>query len=148
MKLTKFILTGLMIVLLPVVKTNAQQKDLPTPPQDKGLPYTRSAHATAVNALKNYTAIFAGSKYSYVNGYKVRLDNKDILRGDAVLKDGVIYIPESSACLIVSKTFQPKPIPTGLEILELIGGIIKQQDELRHVRRYYTRQAPKTKKYK
>ena len=91
---------------------------LSVPLQDKGLPYTRSAHATAMEALKNYTAIFGGSKYAYVNGLKVRLDNKDILRGDAVLKNGVIYIPESFASMISAKTFQPKPIPTGLEILE------------------------------
>lgn len=118
MKLTKFLLAGLMIVLLPVVKTNAQQKDLLVPSQDKGLPYTRSAHASAMNALKNYTAIFAGSKYAYVNGFKVRLDDKDILRGDAVLKNGVIYIPESFACIIATKSFQAKPIPVGLETLE------------------------------
>ena len=103
---------------LILVILSTQSQSLSTPNQTEGLPYTRSAHAMAVNALKNYTAIFAGSKYGYVNGYKDRLDNNDILRGDAVLKDGVIYIPESSACLIVSKTFQPKPIPAGLEILE------------------------------
>ncbi|MFZ4456874.1 MAG: hypothetical protein ACOYOT_11710 [Bacteroidales bacterium] len=118
MKLIKILSVAIGIILFSTANTQAQTVTLPAPPQDKGLPYTRSAHATAENALKNYTAIFAGSKYGYVNGYKVRLDNKDILRGDAVLKDGVIYIPESSACLIVSKTFQPKPIPSGLEILQ------------------------------
>ncbi|MEI8086730.1 MAG: hypothetical protein WCG93_11000 [Paludibacter sp.] len=105
-------------ILLTICSVHAQQSVLPTPPQYKGLPYTRSAHVTAVNALKNYTAIFAGSKYGYVNGFKVRLDDKDILRGDAVMKDGVIYVPESFACLMSAKTFQPKPIPAGLEMLE------------------------------
>ncbi|MEI7677222.1 MAG: hypothetical protein WCJ03_10615, partial [Bacteroidales bacterium] len=113
-----FFLVGLFMLLFTVLEIKAQQLLLQVPVQNEGLAYTRSAQAHAMEALKNYTAIFAGSKYAYVNGYKVRLDNKDILRGDAVLKDGVIYIPESSACLIVSKTFQPKPIPAGLVILQ------------------------------
>ncbi|MEI6751871.1 MAG: hypothetical protein WCK78_01765 [Paludibacter sp.] len=118
MKTTKLLFLAILLFTTAVEPLFSQQVALPTPPQDKGLPYTRSARAAAMNVLKNYTAIFAGSKYAYVNGLKVRLDNKDILRADAVLKNGVIYIPESSACLILAQNFQPKPIPAALEILE------------------------------
>jgi hypothetical protein len=116
MSIRKYIIGFFILILTnPII---AQSTKLTVPPQDKGLPYTRSAHVSAMNVLKNYTAIFAGSKYGYINGFKVRLDDKDILRGDAFLKNGVIFIPESSACLILSDNFQPKSIPAGLEILE------------------------------
>ncbi len=105
-------------ICLFLITQSTQSQNLSIPQQDKGLPYTRSARAHAMEALKNYTAIFAGSKYGYVNGFKVRLDDKDILRGDAVLQNGAIYVPESFACMLVANKFNPKPIPAGLEILE------------------------------
>ena len=97
---------------------NAQTPKLTPPPQDAGLPYTRSARPRALEALKGTTALFAGSRYAYINGYKVRLDTKDILRAEAVLQNGKVFVPEAFATLINQKEIHPKPIPKGLEILQ------------------------------
>ena len=87
-------------ICLFLITQSTQSQNLSIPQQDKGLPYTRSARAHAMEALKNYTAIFAGSKYGYVNGFKVRLDDKDILRGDAVLQywQSIFMFPAWSLC--------------------------------------------------
>lgn len=90
---------------------------LQPPPQDQGLPYTRSAFPRAMEALKGTTALFVGSRYAFINGHKVRLDTKDILRAEAVLKNGKVFVPEAFATLLAQKKIEPKPIPKGLEIL-------------------------------
>ncbi len=83
---------------------------------NKGLPYTKSAREKALNAINGTTAIFAGGRYAYVNNFKVRLDTKDILKAEAILKDGKIYVPATFASVIIDKKpFSPKPIPKGLE---------------------------------
>jgi hypothetical protein len=94
------------------------QNKLQAPPQDKGLPYTRSAFAIATKALGNTTAIFSGSRYAFVNGYKVRLDTKDILYAEAITKNGKVFVPAAFASILAQKKFTPKPIPKGLEILK------------------------------
>ncbi|MFP5039897.1 hypothetical protein [Parasediminibacterium sp. JCM 36343] len=96
----------------------AQVPPLAAPPQDDGLPYTHSARPKALSAIANTTAIFAGSKYAYLNGYRIRLDTKDILRAEAVLKNGKVFIPLAFAAVLAQKEIHPKPIPKGLEILE------------------------------
>lgn len=108
----------ILFLCLSFVIQIAQSQSLLPPSQDEGLAYTRSANYTAREALKKYTAIFAGSKYAYVNGFRVRLDDKDILRGDAILKDGVIYVPASFVSVIGKTGFKITPIPAGLEVLE------------------------------
>ena len=82
------------------------------------LPYTRSARPGALAALGETTALFAGSRYAYLAGYKVRLDTKDLLRAEAFVQNGELYVPEAFAGLIGLKPpYRPKPIPVGLEIL-------------------------------
>ncbi|MFP5039823.1 hypothetical protein [Parasediminibacterium sp. JCM 36343] len=104
--------------LIVCVFTNAQTPKLTPPPQDAGLPYTRSARPRALEALKGTTALFAGSRYAYVNGYKIRLDTKDILRAEAVKQNGKIFVPEAFATIMSQKEIHPKPIPKGLEVLQ------------------------------
>ena len=87
---------------------------LTPPPQDKGLPYTKSARPRALEAIKGTTAIFVGGRYAYINGYKVRLDTKDILRSEAVLQHGKLFVPDAFASLITIKEFNPTPIPKDL----------------------------------
>lgn len=97
----------------------AQEKEeLIVPSQNMGLPYTRTAKANALNALKGTTALFVGSKYAYVDGIKVRLDTKDILRAEAILKKGKIFVPIAFTSVIAEKKIRPKLIPKGLEILK------------------------------
>ena len=64
------------------------------PPQDQGLPYTRSAPAMAIKNLGQAIAVFPGSRYAYVQGHKIRLDNAN-WRDEAVLRDGSVYVPQS-----------------------------------------------------
>lgn len=106
-------------LLLTTVAAHAQQPSvLEVPPQNIGLPYTRSAKTSALAALNGATALFVGSKYAYINGFKVRLDTKDILRAEAVINNGKIYVPVAFASVIAQKDINPKPIPKGLEILK------------------------------
>lgn len=87
---------------------------LPPPPQDQGLPYTRSSLPAALNKLKDGIAVFAGSRYGYVKGYRVRLSDTDLLRGEAVLKDGTIYVPASFAAVLDLPKVDPAPPPADL----------------------------------
>lgn len=110
----KTILTNVFLMFVIIIL--AQELSLPY--QDKGIPYTRSAKKFALGAIDNSIALFAGSRYAYVFGYKVRLDTKDLLYAEAFLHDSKLYVPQSFASLIAQKDFIPKPIPKGLEILK------------------------------
>lgn len=66
---------------------------IPAPPQDQGLPYTRSAQSRALDKIKGTIALFAGSRYGYVDGLRVRLDQQDIRHGEAKIIDGDLYVP-------------------------------------------------------
>jgi hypothetical protein len=87
---------------------------LPPPPQDQGFPYTRSADAAALDKIKGGIVVFPGSRYGYVSGFRVRLDDKDLLRAEAVLKDGVVYVPGPFAALVGIKDLKPAPVPRDL----------------------------------
>ncbi len=109
------------IACLLIVTTGLYAQEnvvLNTPPQNIGLPYTHTAKATAFAAIKGTTALFAGSRYAYVNGLKVRLDTKDILRAEAIIKNGKIFVPIAFASIVTQKDVSPMPIPKGLEILK------------------------------
>ena len=83
---------------------------LPLSTQVQGLPYTRSARPRAMAKIQDFTAVFAGSRYGYVKGHKVRLDDAD-WRAEAVERDGVVYVPASFARLLSTKevTFDTAP---------------------------------------
>jgi hypothetical protein len=67
---------------------------IPAPPQDQGLPYTRSAQAAALSKIRATIALCAGSRYAYVNGLRVRLDQGSPLHGgEAVVIDGELCVP-------------------------------------------------------
>lgn len=104
--------------LLPLGTSKEMRKTLSPPPQDQGLPYTRSAKSRAIAALQNTITLCSGGRYAYVFGYKVRMDTSDILHGEAFIKDGKIYVPQSFASVLTVKNFQPKPVPNGLDILK------------------------------
>jgi hypothetical protein len=87
---------------------------LPAPPQDQGLPYTRSAEAMALKRIADGIAVFPGSRYGYVKGWRVRLSDTDLLRGEAIEKDGVVYVPGSFAALVGARKIHPKPVPPDL----------------------------------
>ncbi len=101
-----------------LISTMLNAQSLSAPLQDKGLPYSHSARPAALNAIRGMTAIFAGSRYAYVNGYKIRLDTRDILRAEAILQQGIVFVPATFASIIHNKKFTPQPIPAGLESLQ------------------------------
>lgn len=88
---------------------SALAKDLPIPPQDQGLPYTRSAQKVAMEVMKPYIVLHALGRYAYVYGTKVRIDNEDILRGEPMLKNGVLYVPEAFAGILTLKPDFKRP---------------------------------------
>ena len=87
-------------------------------PQDKGLPYTRSARATALKAIGNRIALFPGSRYAYVDGKKIRLDDKNMMECWSVMKDGKLYVPQAFAGVIAAKQVKFSTIPADLQVLE------------------------------
>ena len=91
----------------------AQTPFPPTPPQDQGLPYTRTAQKFALDKIKDTIAVFAGSRYAYVHGFKVRLDDMN-WRDEAVLRDGVVYVPAAFAGVLSLKEIKPAAAPAYL----------------------------------
>ena len=88
------------------------------PPQDQGLPYTKSAQPKALQAVENATAVFVGSRYGYIHGFRTRLDPANILAGEAVSRDGSIYVPAAFAAAITGADIRPDPIPSDLAPLQ------------------------------
>lgn len=104
------------MALIPVVSgaETPSLAPLAPPPQDKGLPYTRSAQPAALDKIKDGVAVFAGSRYGYAKGYRVRLSDTDLLQAEAVLKDGKVYVPGSFAAVLGLKEIKPAAVPTEL----------------------------------
>lgn len=90
---------------------------LAPPPQDQGLPYTRSAHAPAIACLAKGVAVFPGSRYGLLLGRRVRMSEKDLLRAEAVLKGGQLLIPAPFAAALLLPSPQFQPVPTDLAVL-------------------------------
>ena len=105
-------LTIFSILLLSQVSLKSQISD-----QSIGLPYSRSAFSSATEAIKNQIALFAGSRYAFVYGKKIRISNKDLLRGEAIRQNDKFFVPASFAGILTLKNPQPQPIPPTLEIL-------------------------------
>jgi len=114
MKKIIHILLSINVCFISVVTAQS----ITTPPQNMGLPYTKSARSIAIEAIKNVTALFVGGRYAYVNGYKVRLDTIDILRSEAIKRNNSVFVPIAFAGVIAQEKCIYKPIPNGLEILQ------------------------------
>ncbi len=111
---TKLYYLLLYVVLLPL--TSNAQTYAPTP-QDKGLPYTRTAIKNAQEAIKGTVVLFPESRYAYVDGKRVRLDNENVLEGEAFVRNSKLYAPVSFAKILASKNNKFSAIPKGLEVL-------------------------------
>ena len=103
------VLTGMLAIQTWAApqQTNANvnaSTPLAPPPQDQGLPYTRSAQAMSLALIKDYTALFIGSRYAYVKGHKVRLDEVDWHAEAERRADGDIYVPKSFVDAIVARS--------------------------------------------
>jgi len=81
-------------------------------PQNQGWAYTRTGRWSGTFKIEDQVAVFAGSRYGFVRGLKVPLDNTDPLHAEAVLKDGQVYVPVSFAAFLTLKTVTaPTPAP-------------------------------------
>ncbi len=96
-----------------------EEVPLAPPPQDLGLPYTRSAHKAAMEKLKDQIALFAGSRYAYVYGIRVRLDDNIPLKAEAVMRDGQLFAPASFAGVMPMRkdTVKSDKVPADLAAL-------------------------------
>ena len=82
----------------------------PTPPQNQGLPYTRSARSQALEKIPHCVALFPGSRYAYVNGLEVRLDDEN-WHDEAVSRDGTLLVPQSFIALLTPNGISPAAAP-------------------------------------
>jgi len=91
--------------MLSVAIPGTAQSEPPyaAPPQDQGLPYTRSAYKTAMEKIAGHIAIFAGSRYAFLYGKRVRLDEDISRKAEALLVDGQVYAPIALAGLLSLK---------------------------------------------
>jgi len=101
---------GILVLLAAATSGLSQTPWPPTPPQDQGLPYTRSAQKFAVERIKDAIAVFAGSRYAWVHGFKVRLDEAN-WREEAIERDGQILVPAAFAGVLDLTEVKPPPAP-------------------------------------
>ena len=107
----------LLICILIICESGFIQSQTPIllpPDQDKGLPYTHSAKPMAIEKIKNHIAVFSGSRYAWVNGFKVRLDDVN-WRDEAITKDGEVYVPLSFAAILSLKEIKTDIAPAYLK---------------------------------
>ena len=109
----KHLLKSICLALLlsgPAALLRADVALPPVPPQDQGLPYTRTAEKFALAKIKDTVAVFAGSRYAWVYGHKVRLDDTH-WRAEAVWQDGKIFVPAAFAGVLDLPGVNPAPAP-------------------------------------
>lgn len=111
------IFTLLATTLLAVTAHSADQQHYETPPQDQGLPYTRSSRSTALSLLQNGFGLFDGSRYGVVKGHRVRLSDEDLIGAEAFRQDKAFYVPLSFARLLTGKQINFPAIPADLSTI-------------------------------
>jgi hypothetical protein len=100
--------------VLLLMSADARTAPILPPPQDRGLPYTRSADKSALEKIRGGIAVFPGGRYGYVHGYRVRLSERDLLHGEAVLAEGKVFVPAEFAALVSERVPAPPPVPSDL----------------------------------
>ncbi len=75
--------------------------------QNSGWPYTRTGIAAGLDKLHDQVAVFPGSRYGVVKGYRVALDEQDLLHGVAVMHEGQVYVPASFAGYLTLSEAKP-----------------------------------------
>ena len=97
---------GVLLYAYPILWANPAREILPIPPQDQGLPYTRSARPMAREAIGKNIALYPGSRYAHAFGYRTRLDRNRPLHGEAVSHRGELYVPQDFAAIILANADQ------------------------------------------
>ncbi|NDC75684.1 hypothetical protein EBZ70_10465, partial [bacterium] len=85
MKLPRF---SLFILAWLTAPCGAPAAPVTPPPSELAAPrpYTAEARAAALFLIRDHVAVFAGSRYAYVRGAKVRLDEGNLRGGEAELR--------------------------------------------------------------
>ena len=109
----RLILTAALFLLPAGNFVQADDAISPVPPQDQGRPYTRTAQPFAVAKIKDTIAVFPGSRFAWVHGCKVRLDDAN-WRAEAVLQNGKVYVPAAFAGVLELTDIKPAPAPAYL----------------------------------
>ena len=105
-KILKTMTLGGMAVAAAMSAAHAEDFPLPVPPQDQGIPYTRSARTMAREAIGKNIALYSGSRYAYAYGHRTRLDSRRPMRGAAVEHLGELYVPQEFAAVILADAGQ------------------------------------------
>ncbi len=77
-------------------------------------PYTAEARAAALALISDHVAVFDGSRYAYVRGAKVRLDEGNLRDGEAELRDAAVFVPARFLGVLVNPAPQPDAVPADL----------------------------------
>ena len=83
-------------------------------PQNFGWAYTRTGIAAGVYKLSGGFAVFPGSRYGFVLGYRVPLDDQDPLHTEPVVREDEVYVPASFAAYLSLKSVEVDPPPAYL----------------------------------
>jgi hypothetical protein len=102
------------LVALSVGPPTVFAEDLPIPPQDQGLAYTRSGPAMARARIAEAVAVLPGSRVAWVKDRKVRLDPKRLRSGEAVAVDGEVWVPEAFAAAVLHPDAKADTAPSYL----------------------------------
>ena len=97
-------------VLMMACPAQGQALSFPIPPQEQGLPYTRSCRPRALDSIQRDIAVFGGSRYAWLFGHKVRLDDTNMLHAEAVFQNGKVFVPRAFASSLALRSFEvPAP---------------------------------------
>lgn len=90
----------------------------PATPQDKGYPYTQTGFEKGIESVRGTIALYPGTRYAYLDGKKVRMNNRDLLQGWSMKHAGKLFVPKAFAGVLMLKKWDFKAIPQGLLVLK------------------------------
>ncbi len=80
--------------------------------QNTGWAYTRTGLGAGMDKISGQFAVFTGSRYGFVLGYRVPLDDQDPLHAYPVRQNGEIYVPASFAAFLSLSAATPTEVPS------------------------------------
>lgn len=79
-----------------------------------GTPYSKDSRNIAIKKIKSQIVLYAGSRYAWVKGYKMRLDDSS-WQQEAIVKEHKLYVPAAFAGIISLPNIVPDPAPEYLK---------------------------------
>ena len=78
-------------------------------PQNNGWAYTRTGLPAGLDKIHDQFAVFVGSRYGYILGHRVALDDQDPIHAAALRQNGEIFVPAAFAACLALTDFAPTP---------------------------------------